>query len=481
MNNRYYLMRHGESRANQADKIISSPENGCAGYGLSDLGRAQAERQARESGLGPETRVICSDFLRTRETAEIAAAVLGCLPPVQDVRLRERHFGVWEGTSAAHYEPVWRRDQVDEGGDEVETPALLTERLRGLVEELEARESGQCFLLVSHGDPLRFLQLWALGRATREHQSIRHFAPAEVRALKDAPAPSARLDIGFLGLGNMGEAMAANLLRAGHRVTVWNRTPARADALVAAGARRAEQAWEAIPAGGLVFTMVSDDDALRQIADDRFHQQLGADGVHVSMSTISPALADELSGRTGTYLAAPVFGRPEAAAAAQLWICLAGAGEAKGRVTPVLRLLGQKIYDFGEKPSSANVVKLAGNFLLASAVASMAEAFAFVEKGSVERGAFYELITQTLFASPVYVGYGKRIADLNFQPAAVPPALIHKDLRLLLETAESGAVPMPIAAGIKQQLLTLLATAEREEDFSSLAELARKMSGLGAF
>lgn len=182
-------MRHGESLANVADKIISSPENGCPGYGLSELGREQAHKLAGESGLGPETRVICSDFLRTRQTAEIAAAALGCAPPVLDPRLRERFFGSWEATSAANYHPVWSRDQQDQGGDGVESPADLTARLSALIQDLEASESNQCFLLVSHGDPLRFLQLWALGRPTREHQSIRHFSPAEVRSLSDAPQP----------------------------------------------------------------------------------------------------------------------------------------------------------------------------------------------------------------------------------------------------------------------------------------------------
>ncbi|MBX3167776.1 MAG: histidine phosphatase family protein [Candidatus Eremiobacteraeota bacterium] len=187
--NRYFLMRHGESLANLAGKIISSPEHGCAGYGLSELGREQAQRLASQSGLGPETRVLCSDFLRARETAEIAAAALGCAPPVLEPRLRERFFGPWEGSSADNYEPVWKNDQLDEDEQGVESARQLTARLSSLIEELENRETGQCFLLVSHGDPLRFLQLWALGRPTREHQSIRHFSPAEVRFLNDAPQP----------------------------------------------------------------------------------------------------------------------------------------------------------------------------------------------------------------------------------------------------------------------------------------------------
>lgn len=183
MNNRYFLMRHGESQANLADKIISSPENGCTGYGLSPLGREQARQNAEASGLSAETRVLCSDFLRTRQTAEIAAEALGCHQPQLDTRLRERFFGPWEGTSAANYASVWRQDELGQPCEGVETPQHLTARLTELIQELESRESGQCFLLVSHGDPLRFLQLWGLGRPTTEHQSLPHFTPAEIRSL----------------------------------------------------------------------------------------------------------------------------------------------------------------------------------------------------------------------------------------------------------------------------------------------------------
>lgn len=188
LRNRYFLMRHGESLANVADKIISSPTTGCAAYGLSARGREQAHRSARESGLGPETRVVCSDFLRTRETAEIAARVLGCAPPSLDVRLRERFFGVWEGGSAANYQPVWLRDQQDptDPGEGVETAAALTARLSQLISALEESGQDQCFLLVSHGDPLRFLQLWSCQRPVQEHQSLAHFTPAEIRALEPA-------------------------------------------------------------------------------------------------------------------------------------------------------------------------------------------------------------------------------------------------------------------------------------------------------
>ncbi|MBS2037711.1 histidine phosphatase family protein [bacterium] len=184
MNNRYFLMRHGESEANLADKIISSPEQGCQAYGLSPLGQQQAEENARASGLGPETRILCSDFLRTRQTAEIAARVLGCPPPRLEVRLRERFFGAWEGSSARNYEPVWLQDESGQTQPGVESAQDLTARLAALVEELEKEPGEHCFLLVSHGDPLRFLQIWALARPTTAHQSLPHFRPAEIRPLR---------------------------------------------------------------------------------------------------------------------------------------------------------------------------------------------------------------------------------------------------------------------------------------------------------
>lgn len=183
MKNRYFLMRHGESMANLADKIISSPENGCQEYGLSPLGQRQAQENARSSGLGSETCIVCSDFLRTRQTAEIAAEALGCPRPRLDIRLRERFFGPWEGSSSRNYEGVWRMDEAGQTEPGVESAEALTVRLAGLIEELECQSSDRSFLLVSHGDPLRFLQLWALARPTTQHQSLPHFAPAEIRPL----------------------------------------------------------------------------------------------------------------------------------------------------------------------------------------------------------------------------------------------------------------------------------------------------------
>lgn len=191
----FFLMRHGESEANRLDRIISAPEVGCLSYGLTDLGREQArqwaQRAVQEWALGPQTRVIASDFLRTRETASIAAEVLGCPAPIWDQRLRERFFGPWEGTSAGNYGAVWQQDESDPGQPPqgVESAAALTARVQAVVGELQGAGDAPQYLLVSHGDPLRFLQLARAGRPLQAHQSIRHFEPAEIRPLNQLVAP----------------------------------------------------------------------------------------------------------------------------------------------------------------------------------------------------------------------------------------------------------------------------------------------------
>ena len=195
MVNQYFLMRHGESLANLADLIISSPQSGCSGYGLSEEGRLQARRSAAQSGLASRTLIVASDFLRARETASIAAQVLGCPEVVPESGLRERFFGDLEGTSATNYHSVWERDVVrpDDSSQGVETPQALVERLGRVIQRLEAEYSNECILLVSHGDPLRFLQLWAAGRPLTEHLQLPLFAPAEIRALDFAAGRAASI------------------------------------------------------------------------------------------------------------------------------------------------------------------------------------------------------------------------------------------------------------------------------------------------
>ncbi|HXT74325.1 MAG TPA: NAD(P)-dependent oxidoreductase, partial [Candidatus Angelobacter sp.] len=226
--------------------------------------------------------------------------------------------------------------------------------------------------------------------------------------------------IGFIGLGNMGFPIAENLLRAGYPLKVFNRTASKASGLLATGAQSVSSAAEVATRGGIVVTMLADDRAIEEISagDDSFITRLGAGGIHISMSTISPAtarrLAEQHKKSKVAYVAAPVFGRPEAAASRQLAICVSGSAEAKKRVAAILAAVSRATFDFGEEPGAANVVKLCGNFLLAAAIEGMAEAFTLAEKNGIDRKLAADMLTQTLFPCPVYQGYGKRIAENNY-------------------------------------------------------------------
>lgn len=289
--------------------------------------------------------------------------------------------------------------------------------------------------------------------------------------------------LGFVGTGHMGLPMARNLLKAGHTLRVCNRTAERVQPLVEAGATATDKPREAAQ-GGIVLTMLSDDAALKAVTlgEDGLLGHLGKGGVHVSMSTVAPATARELAGRHHAqdeyYLAAPVFGRPEAAAVARLAICLSGASEAKIRLRPILDLLGSKIVDFGADPAAANVVKLAGNFLIGAAIEAMAEAFALGEKNGVDRTRMAELYSQTLFACPVYQGYGATIAGHRYEPAGFRLQLGHKDMRLALEVAADSTVPMPLANLVHERLTASLAKGRQDIDWAGLAVEATEDAGL---
>ena len=281
--------------------------------------------------------------------------------------------------------------------------------------------------------------------------------------------------IGFIGIGSMGEPMAGNLLKAGYTLRIYNRTPSRAASLVGQGAKLVSHPREVAEPGGIVITMLSDDRALEgaMVDDNGLLQGLGPGGIHLSMSTVSPATARSLAERHRrygvAYLAAPVFGRPQAAAARKLWICLSGPQAAKERVQPVLSTLGQGVFDFGEDPGAANVVKLAGNFLIASAIAAMAEAFTLAEKNGINRERIADMLTQTLFACPVYQNYGKAIAQERYKPAGFKLSLGLKDIDLVLQAAASSKMPMPLASMLHDRFMSALAKGREELDWAGLA------------
>jgi 3-hydroxyisobutyrate dehydrogenase-like beta-hydroxyacid dehydrogenase len=289
--------------------------------------------------------------------------------------------------------------------------------------------------------------------------------------------------IGFVGLGKMGGAMAETLLKAGYRLRVYNRDPRKAQALVARGAQQVMRPGEAVEPGGIVITMVADDAALESVTlgNEGILAHLGPGGIHVSMSTVSPAIArsmTELHAQRGaSYVAAPVFGRPAAALSQNLWICCAGASPARERVQGVLQAMGQGVFDFGEEPMAANVVKLCGNFLIGSALEAMAEALTLAEKNGLDRNRVITMFGQIMFPGPIYQNYGKMIAEKHYIPVGFEMSLALKDTNLVLETAEQVQMPMPLASLVHHRLLAGVAKGRGSFDWSALAQLVDEDAG----
>jgi 3-hydroxyisobutyrate dehydrogenase-like beta-hydroxyacid dehydrogenase len=286
---------------------------------------------------------------------------------------------------------------------------------------------------------------------------------------------------GFVGLGNMGSAMAANLLKGGHQLRVWNRSPAASAKLAGEGAEAVATPADAFDAD-VVFTMLADDQALRNILlDSGLLDRLAPPLIHVNMATISVAFAEELAqrwkARDVAYVSAPVMGRPDAAAAAKLNILAAGPDEAIAAVQPLLALMGQKIWRFGEQAQQANVVKLTVNFMLASAVETLGEAAVLAGAHGIASQQLMELITGSIFPGPVYQGYGTLIAQKRYEPAGFKAALGLKDLRLALAAADAASVPLPVGSAVRDSLIDAVAHQEGEMDLAVLGRVAARRAG----
>jgi 3-hydroxyisobutyrate dehydrogenase-like beta-hydroxyacid dehydrogenase len=292
--------------------------------------------------------------------------------------------------------------------------------------------------------------------------------------------------IAFIGLGQMGEPMAHNLLKAGFQLTIYNRTRAKAESLARQGARVVDRPSQAITPDGIVVSMLANDAALEAVVlgPHGIAETLGEGGTHISMSTISPETARRLAGeheRHGSrYLAAPVFGRPEAAAAAKLWICVSGPDAAQKAAAPVLQVLGQGVHAYGEDPGAANVVKLAGNFLIASAIEALAEALALGEKNGIDRTALVAFFAHTIFACPIYQNYGRIIATEQYEPPGFKLALGMKDIGLVLDAGQRSQVPMPLASLLRDRLIASLAHGRQDLDWTAIALAASEDAGLKA-
>jgi|SRR5579884_2158627 len=292
------------------------------------------------------------------------------------------------------------------------------------------------------------------------------------------------MKVGFIGLGNMGLPMAANLLKAGHELTIYNRTADKAKSLVDQGARLAKRPAAACKAD-VVFTMLADDGALEKIVfgDDGVLGGMSEGAIHISSSTISVALSDKLTAehlkQGQQFVSAPVFGRPEAAAAAKLFVVAAGPADAVDRCMRLFEAIGQRTFRFGDKPSNANLVKVSGNFLIASTIETLGEVMALVAKGGLDQRQYLDFLTSTLFAAPIYKTYGGLVVERKYTPAGFLAPLGLKDVRLALAAGEQLRVPLPLGSLLRDRFLRLLAEGGEELDWSAISKLAAEDAGLG--
>jgi len=293
-----------------------------------------------------------------------------------------------------------------------------------------------------------------------------------------------RETIGFIGIGNMGSAMASRLLSQGFSVVAYNRTAEKAKPLAELGAKLVDSPAEAVQRGGIVITMLADDNALKEVT---LHQgvmeKLGENGIHISMSTVSPFTSRELAekhARVGAhFVSAPVFGRPEHAREGKLWVCLSGNATAKKRVMPALEAMSQGVYDFGEDVGCANIVKLAGNFMICAVKEQLAEVLALGYKFGIDPKLLADFYTSTLFDAPIYKRYAELIIGGVYEPAGFRLALGLKDINLLADASAKANTPMPFASVVRDRLLSAMAKGRGELDWSALALGAFEDAGIG--
>ena len=291
------------------------------------------------------------------------------------------------------------------------------------------------------------------------------------------------MDVGFIGLGNMGAAMTRNLIKAGHKVTAYNRSRDKAEALGKDGAIVADTPAEAARTG-IALTMLANDDALCAVIDgpDGILAGLPAGGILVSMSTVSLAVTRrqaEAARQAGKlFVAAPVFGRPDAAEAAKLFIPVAGPADAVTRIEPLLAAMGQKTVHFGEDPVHAAAVKISGNFMLQTAIESLAEALALVRKHGIDPAQYLDFMTSSLFTAPLYKGYGGAIVEQRYEPAGFALPLALKDTKLAQAAAEEAGIPLPLADLIRDRFLIGLSRGWDHLDMAALGKVAAENAGL---
>jgi 3-hydroxyisobutyrate dehydrogenase-like beta-hydroxyacid dehydrogenase len=289
------------------------------------------------------------------------------------------------------------------------------------------------------------------------------------------------MKLGFLGLGQMGAGIASNLLKAGHELQVWNRSPEKADALVAQGATLAATPRDAASGTDAVFTMLADDAAVLGVVggEDGILAGLPAGALHISHSTISVAASERIATLHAEhgqrYVAAPVFGRPAVAAAGQLWIVASGAAAAIDAAQPLFDAIGRTVFRVGDTPSAANLVKLAGNFMILSTVEAYGEAITLAERGGIARETLVEVLTGTIFDGTIHKIYGPLVAEQRYRPAGFAAPLGLKDMRLAGEAAETLGVTMPLLDLLKLHLAETVKTEGSDVDITAMAATIAKL------
>jgi 3-hydroxyisobutyrate dehydrogenase-like beta-hydroxyacid dehydrogenase len=288
--------------------------------------------------------------------------------------------------------------------------------------------------------------------------------------------------IAFMGLGTLGTPIAANLIQDGHDVTVWNRTSGKAQPLLDQGAKEADSPHHAVTPGGVIVSVLADDAAVEETITKEVLEKIGEGGLHISMSTIAPATARrlaEMHERYGVaYVAAPIFARPQAVTDRIGNLCVSGEANAKARAKRIMGPSVKGYFDFGDEVGAANVVKLAGNFMIAASIEMMAEAFTMGEKSGVPRQAMYDMLTQTLFAAPIFQGYGQMIQSSTYEPVGFKLPLGLKDINLVLDNAAEVQAPMPLASLLHDRFISALAKGRENLDWTALAQGASDDAGL---
>jgi 3-hydroxyisobutyrate dehydrogenase-like beta-hydroxyacid dehydrogenase len=302
-----------------------------------------------------------------------------------------------------------------------------------------------------------------------------------MRTLPDGQNKDPNMKIGFIGLGRMGSHVAANLLKAGHSVTVWNRSQEPVAALVAKGATAAKTPQDALQ-GDAVFSMLSNDAVIREVGlAGPLLEKAAKDLIHVNLATISVAFAKELSAahsKAGlAYISAPVFGRPEMAESAQLVLVAGGDAAALKTMQPVFDKIGARTVPV-DAPEKANLFKIAGNFMIASELEAVGEAFALLRKGGVDPAVFHDVLSGRLFTGAVFKNYGAMILNRQYEPAGFALTLGLKDVNLARAAAEGLGVQMPTAELLKEHYDEAVSWGWQDKDWAAIGEVPAKKAGV---